>query len=135
MPFGRRNICAMYYLPIPPWRLTSERTRWPSFLIRRGSSALRISSSIAPPPHSGKNHHPSVNNNMPFFDANGADTYYELAGASASPALVFSNSLGTNFKMWDAQTTALGSEFKILRYDTRGHGSSGVTKGPYTISQ
>jgi len=72
---------------------------------------------------------------MPFFNANGADTYYELGGASASPALVFSNSLGTNFKMWDSQATALGSEFEILRYDTRGHGSSAVTPGPYTISQ
>jgi 3-oxoadipate enol-lactonase len=72
---------------------------------------------------------------MPFIDANGADTYYELAGASASPALVFSNSLGTNFTMWDMQTTALGSDFEILRYDTRGHGSSGVTPGPYTIGQ
>jgi 3-oxoadipate enol-lactonase len=72
---------------------------------------------------------------MPFVDVNGANTYYELAGASASPALVFSNSLGTNFTMWDAQTTALGNDFEILRYDTRGHGSSAVTPGPYTIAQ
>jgi len=72
---------------------------------------------------------------MPFLDVNGADTYYELSGAGASPALMFSNSLGTNFKMWDPQTEVLATKWKILRYDTRGHGSSAVTPGPYTISQ
>jgi 3-oxoadipate enol-lactonase len=49
--------------------------------------------------------------------------------------LVFSNSLGTDFSMWDPQMEKLGQRFSILRYDTRGHGESSVTPGDYTIEQ
>lgn len=49
------------------------------------------------------------------------------------PALVFSNSLGTNMRMWDAQLASLGRRMKIVRYDHRGHGESQVPPGPYTI--
>ena len=49
--------------------------------------------------------------------------------------LVFSNSLGTDFSMWDPQMAELQRRFRILRYDTRGHGKSSVTPGEYTIEQ
>jgi 3-oxoadipate enol-lactonase len=49
--------------------------------------------------------------------------------------LVLSNSLGTDFSMWDPQMVGLQSRFGILRYDTRGHGQSSVTPGEYTIEQ
>jgi 3-oxoadipate enol-lactonase len=49
--------------------------------------------------------------------------------------LVFSNSLGATLHMWDAQVSALGEQFCMLRYDTRGHGQSSVTHGPYSIPQ
>jgi len=48
---------------------------------------------------------------------------------------MFSNSLGTNLSMWDAQAPALAARFRVLRYDTRGHGQSSVTPGPYSIMQ
>jgi 3-oxoadipate enol-lactonase len=72
---------------------------------------------------------------MPFAQLEGVRIHYDLAGPSASPALVFSNSLGATFSMWDPQMLALQKQFRVLRYDTRGHGQSSVTPGPYTIEQ
>jgi 3-oxoadipate enol-lactonase len=72
---------------------------------------------------------------MPFLETNGARMYYELSGSASAPVVVFSNSLGTNLTMWTPQMEALREWFRILRYDTRGHGQSAVTPGPYKISQ
>jgi 3-oxoadipate enol-lactonase len=72
---------------------------------------------------------------MPFIELPGARIHYLLEGPPASPALVFSNSLGTNFSMWDPQSAALKKQFRILRYDTRGHGKSSATPGPYSVEQ
>lgn len=72
---------------------------------------------------------------MPFLETNGAQMYYELSGPASAPVLMFSNSLGTNLTMWTPQVEALGERYRILRYDTRGHGQSAVTPGPYKISQ
>jgi 3-oxoadipate enol-lactonase len=49
-------------------------------------------------------------------------------------ALVLSNSLGTTQEMWDAQAQALAGDFDIIRYDHRGHGSSPVPPGPYSLA-
>jgi 3-oxoadipate enol-lactonase len=65
---------------------------------------------------------------------NGAHFHYRLDGAADAPVVVFCNSLGTNLAMWDAQVPALAGKFRILRYDSRGHGLSDVTPGPYTIA-
>ena len=51
-------------------------------------------------------------------------------GDDAAPWLVFSNSLGTDLTVWDAQVAALAGRFRILRYDQRGHGGTGVPAGP-----
>jgi 3-oxoadipate enol-lactonase len=71
---------------------------------------------------------------MPFAESGELRTHYEFTG-DQGPVLVFSNSLGTNFSMWDAQMAELRQRFRILRYDTRGHGQSSVTAGDYTIEQ
>ncbi|MGA9931670.1 MAG: 3-oxoadipate enol-lactonase [Terriglobales bacterium] len=71
---------------------------------------------------------------MPFVDVEGLRTHYVLTGDKA-PVAVFSNSLGTDFSMWDPQMVELQRRFRILRYDTRGHGQSSVTPGDYTIEQ
>ncbi len=60
---------------------------------------------------------------------------YRLEGPVDAPVLVLSNSLGTDLHMWDAQALALSEHFRVLRYDTRGHGGSSVTPGPYSIEQ
>ncbi len=49
---------------------------------------------------------------------------YKLDGPAKAPVLLFSNSLGFDLSMWDKQVSGLQSSFQILRYDTRGHGSS-----------
>lgn len=72
---------------------------------------------------------------MPFLETNGAQMYYELSAPASAPVLVFSNSLGTNIKMWEPQVGPLRERYRILRYDTRGHGQSSVTDGPYKIPQ
>ncbi|ARU04468.1 3-oxoadipate enol-lactonase [Comamonas serinivorans] len=52
-------------------------------------------------------------------------------GDPDAPALILSNSLGTTLEMWDPQVAALAKAFRLVRYDTRGHGGSPVTPGPY----
>jgi 3-oxoadipate enol-lactonase len=52
-----------------------------------------------------------------------------------APVLVLSNSLGTNLAMWEPQIPALTRRFRVLRYDSRGHGATAVTPGPYSIAQ
>src|SRR5258705_5333457 len=72
---------------------------------------------------------------MPIAQVNGCSINYQLAGPANAPALVLSNSLGSNFGMWDAQMPAFAKTHRVLRYDTRGHGESEVTPGPYTFEQ
>lgn len=60
---------------------------------------------------------------------------YQLDGRTDGPALVFSNSLGADLRMWDGQVEALGDAFRIVRYDTRGHGGSGVPGGPASLER
>lgn len=61
-------------------------------------------------------------------------THYKLEGTPNSPVLVFSNSLGSNLTMWDELVPLLLPYFRVLRYDTRGHGQSTVTEGEYDIA-
>lgn len=70
---------------------------------------------------------------MPQADVNGTTIAYRIDGTADGPWLMLSNSLGTNLGMWDHQAAALGRRFRIIRYDSRGHGASGVPDGPYTI--
>lgn len=71
---------------------------------------------------------------MPFIDVGGLKTHYALTG-DREPVLVLSNSLGTDFSLWDPQMAELQQHFRILRYDTRGHGRSSATPGECTIEQ
>lgn len=70
---------------------------------------------------------------MPKIQANGIQLYYELAGPADAPVVVLSNSLGTRLEMWDPQMPALTERYRVLRYDSRGHGRSDAPDGPYTI--
>jgi 3-oxoadipate enol-lactonase len=66
-------------------------------------------------------------------EVNGVRLHYRLDGPESAPVVVLSNSLGTNLHMWDSQVPALTEKFRVLRYDSRGHGQSATTPGPYTI--
>jgi 3-oxoadipate enol-lactonase len=70
---------------------------------------------------------------MPILKSGEARIHYVLEGQSGSPVLVFSNSLGANYSMWDPQAHEFRKKLGVLRYDTRGHGQSPPTPGPYSI--
>ena len=64
---------------------------------------------------------------------NGIQISYELTGKEGAPLLVLSHSLGSSCLMWEPQLAALEPRFRVLRYDTRGHGGSEAVAGPYTF--
>src|SRR3954466_2140705 len=70
---------------------------------------------------------------MPFVDHSGCRLRYEVDGNPHGPALLFSNSLGTTVQLWEPQLPALSPYFRIIRYDTRGHGASDAPQGPYSV--
>ena len=61
---------------------------------------------------------------MPLIEAGGLRHYCRLDGSDDRPVVIFSHSLGCDHSQWDAQCAALQPYFRILRYDTRGHGAS-----------
>ena len=65
--------------------------------------------------------------------ANGIRIHYELEGPDSAPLLVLSHSLATDLSMWDPQVAVLKSAYRVLRYDTRGHGGTDAPEGPYTL--
>ena len=65
----------------------------------------------------------------------GALISYSIDGSADAPALVLSNSIGTTRDLWARQAPALTSAFRVIRYDTRGHGESAVPPGDYTVEQ
>ncbi|WP_028681797.1 3-oxoadipate enol-lactonase [Pseudomonas chlororaphis] len=72
---------------------------------------------------------------MAFVQLADGELHYQLDGPVDAPVLVLSNSLGTDLHMWDMQIPAFTKHFRVLRFDTRGHGKSLVTEGPYSIEQ
>jgi 3-oxoadipate enol-lactonase len=62
------------------------------------------------------------------------DVHYRVDGPEDAPALVLSNSLGTDLTLWEPQLPALTRRFRVIRYDTRGHGRSPVPDGELTIA-
>jgi 3-oxoadipate enol-lactonase len=70
-----------------------------------------------------------------LIEANGIQINYELSGIKQAPVVVLSHSLACSLVMWHPQLELLESHFKVLRYDTRGHGGSGAPQGSYTLAQ
>jgi 3-oxoadipate enol-lactonase len=60
---------------------------------------------------------------------------HRIDGPDDAPVLVLANSLGTTLELWDRNVDAWISDFRVLRYDARGHGGSDVPPGPYTVEQ
>ena len=70
---------------------------------------------------------------MPFVETKDLRMYYELDGPDGAPALVLSNSLGTNLSLWDPQSPVFAKTLRLLRYDSRGHGQTSAAPGEYTV--
>ena len=72
---------------------------------------------------------------MPTFTSNDAQINYQTFGDASKPALVFSNSLGTKYSMWQPQIAHFQQDYYVICYDTRGHGGSEAPQGPYSLEQ
>src|SRR5216684_3786706 len=72
---------------------------------------------------------------MPMIDADGCLLNVTVEGRDGGPTLMLSNSLGCTLQMWEPQMKALGQVFRVIRYDRRGHGKSGVPPGPYSMER
>lgn len=71
---------------------------------------------------------------MPFVTHGATRLFFMSQGPVGAPTILFSNSLGTTHRMWDAVVDELAAEFRCIRYDTRGHGGSDLPTSGYEIS-
>jgi len=69
------------------------------------------------------------------IQANGLTINYRFDGPSNAPVVMLSNSLLSNYTVWDGQINALTARYRVLRYDQRGHGGTETTPAPYAIEQ
>jgi 3-oxoadipate enol-lactonase len=72
---------------------------------------------------------------MPMIDADGCLLNVSVEGRDGGPTLMLSNSLGSTMGMWEPQMKAFTQLFRVIRYDRRGHGKSGVPPGPYSFER
>lgn len=70
-----------------------------------------------------------------FTLGDGTALAFRLDGDAALPVLILSNSIATDLTMWDDNVPALARHFRVLRYDTRGHGRSGAPAGDYSLDR
>lgn len=72
---------------------------------------------------------------MAAVEVNGVRLEYRLEGAARGETLALAHSLGTDLTLWDGVTEILGGDFRILRWDLRGHGRSGAPDGEYRLAE
>ena len=70
---------------------------------------------------------------MVDITANGIRFNIVIEGREGAPWITFSNSHATDLTLWDRQAAVMADRFRILRYDTRGHGGTEATKPPYDV--
>ena len=70
---------------------------------------------------------------MKALEANGQVLHFQDEGPRDGPVVAFSNSLGTDFRLWDPLLPFLADDLRLIRYDKRGHGLSTCPDGPYSI--
>lgn len=71
---------------------------------------------------------------MAFARVNGVVVHHEVRGRADGPAIVFANSLGTDFRIWNDVTPAFEATHRVVLYDKRGHGLSEATPQPYRMA-
>ncbi len=65
---------------------------------------------------------------------NGTGIQYEVHGTQG-PWLTFSHSLACSSAMWAPQIAEFSKRYRVLAFDTRGHGQSDAPEGAYTLEQ
>ena len=62
-----------------------------------------------------------------------------MEGPDSAPVVILANPIGTTRAIWDAQARVLGQDFRLLRFELRGHGAPGARSdappGPYSIAE
>ena len=99
--------------------------------IRGVISASRAHSSSGRSPHASE----LRGSAMSMANVAGTRIHYRIDGDPGAPPLVLSNSLGASLEMWEPQMADFAGRFRVIRYDTRGHGQSEAPAGPYTIDE
>ena len=69
-----------------------------------------------------------------YFPSAAGAVFYRIDGAPSAPWIVLSNSLAADCGMWQPQIPLLTRRYRVLRYDTRGHGASDAPRGPYSLT-
>ncbi len=69
------------------------------------------------------------------IEANGNSVNYEISGRDDGPVVMLSHSLACGTVMWAPQLPALEAHYRVVNYDTRGHGASGAPAGAYSLDQ
>ncbi|MDO9525159.1 MAG: 3-oxoadipate enol-lactonase [Gemmobacter sp.] len=72
---------------------------------------------------------------MNMLDLGDIRLHWREDGDPAGPAVVFANSLGTDFRLWDQIMPMMPTGLRLIRYDMRGHGLSDCPKAPYSMGQ
>lgn len=70
---------------------------------------------------------------MDCLDLGDVALHYADTGPQGAPVVVFANSLGTDFRLWDGIVPHLPAGLRVIRYDKRGHGLSSCPPAPYTM--
>jgi 3-oxoadipate enol-lactonase len=72
---------------------------------------------------------------MPFAETGDLRIHHRFDGPADAPVLVLSSSLGADLSAWDPQVPELSRRYRVLRYDSRGHGQTAAAPGPCTIAR
>jgi 3-oxoadipate enol-lactonase len=70
---------------------------------------------------------------MAFTRVNEIVLHCQELGRADGPALVFINSLGSDYRIWQDVVPTFADRQRIILYDKRGHGLSDAPPAPYTI--
>jgi 3-oxoadipate enol-lactonase len=68
------------------------------------------------------------------ISVNGIDVNYALDGPANAPVVTLSHSLAADLRMWEPQAEVLATQYRVLAYDTRGHGGTDAPAGAYSLS-
>ncbi|MCV2868781.1 3-oxoadipate enol-lactonase [Defluviimonas sp. WL0002] len=70
---------------------------------------------------------------MNILDLGETHIHWREDGDPAGAPVVFSNSLGTDLRLWDKIVPMMPPGLRLIRYDTRGHGLSACPAGAYSM--
>lgn len=68
---------------------------------------------------------------MPVFESSWGGTRYNVDGTG--PPLLLIHGVGARLDNWDGVAAVLARNFRVVRYDLRGHGKSSKVPGPYAL--